>query len=137
MPVKSMFLKIPMTHRQMPVFFVAQSWRAMHIETVDGLKDEIETLKADSEKRKDTQQKLSELEAYKPILKEGGIGDSIAKLIIAASDDIVDGTEIEDGNVKDRMQLQRPSRNTLPSASERRAQREQTPRHRPPTPEGK
>lgn len=109
----------------------------MHIETVDGLKDEIATLKADSEKRKDTQQKLSELEAYKPILKEAGIGDSIAKLIIAASDDIVDGIEIEDGNVKDRMQLQRPSRNALPSASERRAQREQPPRHRPPTPEGK
>lgn len=113
---------------------------AMHIETVDGLKDEIAALKADSEKLKDTQQKLSELEAqqdkskgwedkykaehtafesykaeqtkekdkaakleaYKPILKEAGISDSIAKLIIAASDDIVDGIQIEDGNVKDK-----------------------------------
>lgn len=113
---------------------------AMHIETVDGLKDEIASLKADAEKLKDVQTKLSELEAqqdknkdweakykaehtafesykteqtkakdhaakleaYKPILKEAGISDSIAKLVIAASGDIVDGITLEDGNIKDK-----------------------------------
>lgn len=113
---------------------------AMHIETVDGLKDEIASLKTEAEKLKDAQTKLSELEAqqdknkdweakykaehtafesykteqtkakdhaakleaYKPILKEAGINDSIAKLVITASGDIVDGITLEDGNIKDK-----------------------------------
>ena len=58
-----------------------------------------ESYKAEQTKAKD---KAAKLEAYKPILKEAGISDSLAKLIIAASDDIVDGIQIEDGNVKDK-----------------------------------
>lgn len=70
----------------------------------EAIKEEFETFKTDISAK---ETKANKKEAYKALLKECGVSDKRIDTVLRCSDSVIDGLELEDGNIKGASDLKK------------------------------